>query len=859
MALTPMMKQYFEIKDDYKDCLLFYRLGDFYEMFFEDAEIASKELDLTLTGRNCGLEERAPMCGVPFHAADSYISRLIDKGYKVAVCEQTEDPSLATDLVRREVVKVVTPGTVTENALLLKGNNNFILSFVTGEVFCAAYADVTTGDFFVEEVGDMDGVVDLVSKTAPSEIVYCDDGKSDLAPIKTRFMSIMCTPYPPAAFASDQAEEMLKEHFDCTGIDKLGLKNNDEGVRAAGGLLSYLHKTQMNALDHIKRIEVLSSKQYMFLDHFTFKNLELTETIRDGSKKGSLLWLLDKTKTSMGGRLLKSYISRPLLKKKSISERLSAVDELNGNYYLRTELRDALSNVYDIERLLARISYRTLDARNASALRISLGALPRLKELLKGAKSTLLKTIYESIDELNPLYELLNDAVIDDPPLGIRDGGIIRPGFNDDVDKYRDAMKGGKKWISEMEEAERERTGIKSLKIGYNRVFGYYIEVRKASLNQVPYNYVRRQTLAACERFVTKELKELEETVLSAEDKCNKLEYELFCLVREKIADQIGVLQSNSRLIAQVDVLQSLAQAAYDNNYVRPKITTDGVISIRNGRHPVVEKAVGTEFVPNDTYLDDDKNKLLVITGPNMAGKSTFMRQAGLIVVMAHIGSFVPADAASISLCDRVFTRVGAYDDLFSGQSTFMVEMNELATILANATDKSLLILDEIGRGTSTVDGLSIAWATIEYILKKLKSKTLFATHYHELTDLEGTIDGLANYSVSIREVQNTVVFLHKIVRGGANKSFGIEVARLAGLPEEMLNRAGELLKLLENSQDMTLDRIDETQVDEDALKKRRNSDRILGRLRAIDPNTLTPIEAISILGELTDMVNGEA
>lgn len=856
MALTPMMQQYFQIKEQYKDCILFYRLGDFYEMFFDDALLASKELEITLTGRDCGLAERAPMCGVPFHAADTYIARLVEKGYKVAICEQLQDPSQAKGIVERGIIRIVTPGTVSDNAMLGEKENNYILSICAGEgsAYGVAYADVSTGAFFAEEAEDKGSLTALMNRLGAKEAVCCEDDK-ELAGFLKLSGSILINCYPAWAFEAETAAKILKEHFAVAGLSVFGLAEDNKAlVGACGALMQYLTETQKNTLGHISSLKVVSSSSYMTIDKFTHRNLELTETMRDKSKKGSLLWLLDKTKTAMGGRLIKTYIERPLLNKREITDRLNAVDELKSNYVLRSALRQALGNVYDIERLLTKISYQTLDGRHALSILQSLEQFPEIKELLEGCKSGLLKRLGNQLDPLEGLKKLLSSAIIENPPIGITDGGIIKEGFHHEVDRLRTAANDGATWLKALEERERESTGIKNLKVGYNKVFGYYIEVTKSNLGQVPYHYTRRQTLAGCERFITKELKDLEDTILSAKDRLAKLEYELFCTIRAKISDHIAALQKDAEAIAAVDVLQSFAQAAYDYNYVKPKIKDDGIIEIKNGRHPVVERTVNQEFVPNDAYLDQEKNCLLVITGPNMAGKSTFMRQVGLIILMAHMGSFVPATSAEICLVDRVFTRVGASDDLSSGQSTFMVEMNELASILNNATEKSVLILDEIGRGTSTTDGLSIAWATIEYILENLRAKTLFATHYHELTSLEGTLDGLQNYSISIRELQDTVIFLHKIKRGGADRSFGIEVAKLAGLPAKLLDRSKVLLKAIEESSGVSLDQIE---IKEQPASQAREADysRVIGQLRSIDINTLTPLESMAILAELAEKV----
>ncbi len=860
MALTPMMRQYLDLKEKNKECLLFFRLGDFYEMFFEDALTASKELDITLTGKDCGLEERAPMCGVPYHAADGYIQKLIGKGYKVAICEQLELPEEAKGLVKRGIIRIVTPGTVFDSSMLKDNENNYILSvYEKNGVLGAAYADISTGAFFSEEIKDTNALQNLMIRIYPTEVLF----QRSNGALENFFAAYkehcFLTRYEDWPFISSNAGKALKEHFHVLSLASFGLDPKMLSVNAAGALLQYLLETQKNSLEHIKKLTPTSGGKYMVIDPFTHRNLELTETMRDKSRKGSLLWLLDKTKTAMGGRLIKRYIEQPLLDKKEIMARLDAVGELKKDLFLRNELRNLLDNIYDIERLLSRISYGSLDARDVLAIRASIQPLPQLKELLSACESTALSEAAKGIDTMGDLCLFLSQSISDDPPNGIRDGGIIKSGFNHDVDKLREARTSGKDWLSSLEQKERESTGIKNLRIGCNKVFGYYIEVTKSNLSLVPYRYTRRQTLAGCERFVTPELKELEEMLFSAEDKCNKLEYELFLKIRSELEGHISVLQANADIIARIDVLQSFAQAAYDYDYVKPTIKTNGVIDIKNGRHPVVERAVRQEFVPNDAYLDEKEDKFLIITGPNMAGKSTFMRQTGLIVLMAQIGCFVPAVSANICIVDRIFTRVGASDDLSAGQSTFMVEMNELASILNNATSKSLLILDEIGRGTSTLDGLSIAWATIEYILGQtgIGAKTLFATHYHELIRLEGILPGVKNYSVGVREFNKTILFLHKIRRGGTDKSFGIEVARLAGLPEGLIERAKALLTALEKhaGTDISVLDVSATQEPEEKNARTETANKIVSDIGNIEINTLTPLEALSILNDFKQRI----
>jgi len=858
LALTPMMRQYLDIKEQNADCLLFFRLGDFYEMFFEDAITASKELEITLTGKDCGLEERAPMCGVPFHAAEGYIQKLVEKGYKVAICEQLQDPSAAKGLVERGIVRIVTPGTVSNSAMLKENEDSYLLSIYEKDGhFGAAYADVSTGKFYTEE-GALSALSNLLTRVTPKEILYNKENSVLDRFLKQSSASFYCTPYEAWPYQHSNALKVLLQHFGVMSMDAFGISADSLMIHAAGALLQYLLDTQKNSLNHIKKLAQTAGGEYMVIDQFTHRNLELTETMREKSKKGSLLGLLDKTKTAMGGRLLRHYIEQPLLNKQTINARLEAVEELKNNLYLRNELRLALDEIYDIERLLSKISYGSLDARDVVAIRSSLRPLPQIKELLTMCKSKLLATAGEQLDCIQELCTYLEESISDNPPLGIRDGGFIREGFHNEVDKLREAKNSGKDWLASLEQRERNETGIKNLKIGFNKVFGYYIEVTKSNLSAVPYRYTRRQTLAGSERYITQELKELEDMLLSAEDKCSKLEYQLFQHIRSVLEEHISGMQENANLIAMVDVLQSFAQAAYDYNYVKPVIKEDGVIEIKGGRHPVVERTARQDFVPNNIYMDAADDKLLVITGPNMAGKSTFMRQVGLIVLMAQVGSFVPATSAKISICDRVFTRVGASDDLASGQSTFMVEMNELASILNNATSRSLLILDEIGRGTSTLDGLSIAWATIEYILGEsgIGAKTLFATHYHELIALENMLPGVRNYSVGVKEFNREIIFLHKISKGGTDKSFGIEVAKLAGLPENMIQRAKALLTLLEEQSGTDLTAIDMDRAEEYSTQQKNEAEeKVLSALRNMDINSITPFEALSLLNDFKQRI----
>ncbi len=853
MALSPMMRQYLEIKEQYKDGFLFFRLGDFYEMFFDDAVKASKELELTLTGKDCGLEERAPMCGVPYHAAETYIQKLIEKGYKVLICEQLEDPATAKGLVKRGIVRIITPGTVSDMSMLNEGEANYILSVCQrNQVLSVSYADVSTGAFFCEETSP-DFLDQTLFRIRPKEILYpSNDPELDTFLKKTEF-SFYLTPYEQWPFQHSTALKTLKEHFRVNSMNSFGLKDDSVMIDSAGALMQYLMDTSKTSLTHFVSLKESSDGRYMILDTFTRRNLEITETMRDKEKKGSLLGHLDRTKTAMGSRLLKSYVEQPLLNPDEIDFRLDCVEAIKNDLLLRTELRDLLDEIYDIERLLARLSYGNMDARDAVMLRSSIAPLSDIEKLISGSSSMSLKMVINGLDPLEDLYTLLMQSIGDNPPVGLREGGFIREGYNEELDRLRFISHNGKDLIKQMEARERELTGIKTLKIGYNRVFGYYIDVTNSFRDMVPERYIRRQTLTGSERYITEELKKIEDELLTSEDRANKLEYSLFEEIRDSIASKIHELQKDCSIISELDFYQSLAQVAYDFNYVRPKITVDGVIDIKNGRHPVVEAYNRADFIPNDCYMDNDDDTMLIITGPNMAGKSTFMRQTGLIVLMAQIGSFVPASKARIGIVDRIFTRVGASDDLSSGQSTFMMEMNELASILNNATPKSLVILDEIGRGTSTLDGLSIAWATIEYILgnRKIRSKTLFATHYHELISLENTLKGIRNYSVAVKELNKEVIFLHKIVKGGTDKSFGIEVAKLAGLPEEMLDRARGLLRLMEKESTLDISKIDTEKIEENEDPLKEEEKNVLEELRHTDVNSITPFEALSILNDM--------
>ncbi len=878
MALSPMMQIYLETKEQYKDCILFYRLGDFYEMFFDDAVLVSKELELTLTGKDCGLEERAPMCGVPFHAAEVYINKLVSKGYKVAIGEQVEDPKQAKGLVKREVVKVVTPGTNFNATALDETRNNYLMSvFYTEDFYGISVADITTGDYYVTEVDSERTLCDEINKFSPTEII-CNDAffvsGVDVMDIKNR-LGISVFALESWYFDDDNAAKTLMEHFKVANLSGLGIIDYKAGIVAAGALLRYFIDTQKSSLSHITSITPYSTGKYMIIDTSTRRNLELTETLREKQKRGSLLWILDKTKTAMGARLLRSYIEQPLIDKGEITARQKAVEALNKSLISRDELREYLNPIYDLERLIGRISYRSATPRDLIAFKNSLQMLPYIKAIVKEFdKSQLLLDIYNDIDELTDLCELIEDAITPEPPIAIKDGGLIKEGYNSEVDKLRNAKTEGKNWLAELELKERERTGIKTLKIKYNKVFGYCIEITNAYKNQfeVPADYTRKQTLVNAERYITPELKELEDVILGAEDKLFSLEYDLFTELRETISAEVLRIQKTAKAIAKIDVFTSLAYVAEKNDFVKPSINEKGVIDIKDGRHPVVEKMIVNDmFVANDTYLDNNNSRVSIITGPNMAGKSTYMRQTALIVLMAQIGSFVPAKSADICICDRIFTRVGASDDLASGQSTFMVEMTEVANILRNATAKSLLILDEIGRGTSTFDGLSIAWSVIEHIsnTKILGAKTLFATHYHELTELEGTIAGVNNYCIAVKEQGDDIVFLRKIIKGGADKSYGIQVAKLAGVPDSVIIRAKELLcQLIEadisskareiaenaaniNNKKKTQEKLDEVDLTQMSLFVTTKDDDILEELRNIDISNLTPMEAMNTLYKL--------
>ena len=871
-TLSPMMVHYCQTKCAYKDSILFYRLGDFYEMFFEDAKIVSRELELTLTGKDCGLSERAPMCGIPYHAAETYINRLIDKGYKVAICEQVEDPKTAKGIVKREVTRVVTPGTNLNMQELDEGKNNYLMAIVcVGDHFGVSTADITTGDCYVTEIDEERKLWDEINKFLPAEII-CNDAflvsGVDVDDLRNR-LHISVFALESWYFGDDLCKQTLLEHFKISSLEGLGLADYDSGVIAAGSLFRYLLDTQKNTMEHMNKIIPYTTDRYMVIDSSSRRNLELVETLREKQKRGSLLWVLDKTKTAMGARMLRSFVEQPLIDADAINERLDAVTELNMQAMLREEIREYLNPVYDLERLVSRISYRSANPRDLLAFKMSLEMIPHIKNLLANFTSPLLVRINEQMDGLEDLYTLLEASITEDPPLAVKEGGIIREGYNEQVDTYRNSKTQGKSWLAQLEAEEKEKTGIRNLKIKYNKVFGYYLEVTNSFKDLVPEYYTRKQTLTNAERYITPKLKELEDMILGAEDKLFALEYDLFCQVREELAAQIPRIQEPAKAIAQLDVYASLSVVAQRNNYVRPTVNTKGVIDIKNGRHPVVEKMINNDmFIANDTYLDNGSKRVSVITGPNMAGKSTYMRQTALIVLMAQIGSFVPAEKAKIGVVDRIFTRVGASDDLASGQSTFMVEMTEVANILRNATAKSLLILDEIGRGTSTFDGLSIAWAVIEHIsnTKLLGAKTLFATHYHELTELEGKIPGVNNYCIAVKERGDDIVFLRKIVKGGADKSYGIQVAKLAGVPDSVLDRAKELVDelvhtditstfkdLAENSRKTKPKAVhyDEVDLEQISLFDTVQDQDIIEELKNLDITMLTPMDAMNTLYRL--------
>lgn len=872
--LTPMMQQYMETKKQYQDCILFYRLGDFYEMFFDDALTASRELEITLTGKACGLEERAPMCGIPYHAVEGYLTKLVNKGYKVAICEQVEDPKQAKGLVKRDVIRIVTPGTNLNVQALEESKNNFLMCITyTPTKIGISVADVTTGDYLLTEVEDLKKLNDELMKYEPSEVI-CNEAflvsGFSVEELKGRY-HIPVNALEAHFFDDEGCKQILLRHFKVGTLMGLGIQEFPVGMLAAGALLQYLYETQKTDLAHFTHISPYLTSKYMLLDSATRRNLELTETLREKQKRGSLLGVLDKTKTAMGGRLLRSMLEQPLIEKAEMERRLDAIEELNKDSVSRDELREYLNPVYDLERLLSKVTYKTANPRDFISFRNSLEMLPAIKTVLKSFEKEELSGIEKDLDNLEDIYQLILKSIEEEPPITIREGGMIRDGFDETIDNLRNAKRDGKQWLAQLEEQDRERTGIKNLRIKYNKVFGYYFEVTNSNKDMVPEDYIRKQTLANAERYTTPRLKELEDTILNAEDKLTALEYDIFCRIRESIAMELERIQRTAKAIARLDVYASLSLAAERNHYVRPALNEKGVIDIKDGRHPVVEQMITNDlFIANDTYLDNGSHCISVITGPNMAGKSTYMRQTALIVLMAQIGCFVPARKANIGIVDRIFTRVGASDDLASGQSTFMVEMNEVANILRNATSASLLILDEIGRGTSTFDGLSIAWAVIEHISnrKLLGAKTLFATHYHELTELEGKMNNVNNYCIAVKECGDDIVFLRKIIRGGADRSYGIQVAKLAGVPDMVIDRAKEIVEqltdndIIEKIQNITVDvrgdgktrkqpRLDEVDLAQMSLFDTVTDEDVIKELMEVEVNTMSPLDALNTLYRL--------
>ncbi len=876
---SPMMQHYLKTKEEYKDCILFYRLGDFYEMFFDDALVVSKELELTLTGKDCGQAERAPMCGIPFHAAETYLNRLVANGHKVAICEQVEDPKQAKGIVKREVIRIVTPGTNLNTQALDETKNNYLMSIVyLGDKIGVSIADFSTGDYFVTELSSGSELIDEINKFVPSEIItneYFSMSGIDLTAVNDKLGITMST-LDSWYFDEDTCIKKLLTHFKVGVLDGLGLKDYTAGTIAAGALLLYLYEMQKGSVDHITSIVPYTTGKYMLIDSSSRRNLELVETMREKQKKGSLLWVLDKTKTAMGARALRSMIEQPLINKENILKRQAGIEECNNRAIDREEIREYLNPVYDLERIMTKISCKSANPRDLIAFRNSLEMLPHIKKLIGTMESDLFAECFANLDDLADIYSLISSAIVEEPPITIREAGIIKEGFSKEADELRRAKTEGKEWLAQLEAREKEATGIKNLKVKYNKVFGYYLEVTNSFKNLVPADWVRKQTLTNAERYTTDELKKLEDVILGAEDKLCSLEYDLFNEVRDSIAAEVRRIKSTARAIAEIDVYTALSVVAQQYNYVKPAINEKGIIDIKNGRHPVVEKMIRNDmFVANNTYLDNAKNRISIITGPNMAGKSTYMRQTALIVLMAQIGSFVPAQEANIGIVDRIFTRVGASDDLASGQSTFMVEMTEVANILRNATPKSLLILDEIGRGTSTFDGLSIAWAVVEYIAntKLLGAKTLFATHYHELTELEGTLDGVNNYCIAVKENGDDIVFLRKIIKGGADKSYGIQVAKLAGVPDTVIERAKELVADLSDAdislkardiaqyskkQEKLVDsykKVDDLDVKQMSLFDTVNNDDIIEDIKALDISNMTPIDALNTLYKLQGRV----
>lgn len=850
MSLSPMMKQYLLTKESCSDCILFYRLGDFYEMFFDDAELASKELELVLTGRDCGLEKKAPMCGIPHHAAKNYVSRLVNKGYKVAICEQMEDPKLAKGIVRRDIIKIVTPGTFSDNDFLEETKNNYVMSlFSDKEVGSISFTDITTGEFYASFFTfDLGVIYDEISKYEPKEILVYDSIENDiLEGISERF-SISVTKRK-GEFFKEAAKENVHKSFKDLDIDNM----ENVLLYSINGLLNYVFETQRSSLSNISSIELYSVENYLSIDSNSRRNLELTESIKDKAKRGSLLWVIDKTSTAMGGRRIRKWLEQPLIRKKEIEDRLNAVEELINNISLHEELKENLKEIYDIERITGKLSSKSVNAKELISLKSSIAKLPKVKQIIGVFSTSLFKSIYKDFDLLEDVYNIIDTGIEDNPSLSVKEGGVIKEGYNNEIDELREAKRNGRKWISNLEEEERERTNIRSLKVSYNRVFGYYIEITKSNLSLVPEDYIRKQTLSNGERYITPELKDMEDKILGAEDKLMTLEYDIFVKLRDKIEENVFIMKKTAKLIGDIDSLNSLASVALLNDYVKPEINNKGEIYIKEGRHPVVEKMLPKgSFIANDTIINNKDDQLLIITGPNMAGKSTYMRQTALIVILAQMGSFVPAEEASISICDKLFTRIGASDDLSAGKSTFMVEMWEVSNILKNATKSSLILLDEVGRGTSTYDGLSIAWATIEYICrnKNIRAKTLFATHYHELVKLEGRIRGVKNYSIAVRKIGSDIVFLRKIIPGGADESYGIEVAKLAGLPNDVIVRAREILQELEENKANKAYK----SIKDEALQLGFGDfekEEIINSLKSIDIFNITPMDAMSRLNDI--------
>jgi len=862
---TPMMEQYFGIKEQYKDCILMYRLGDFYEMFFDDAIEASRVLEIALTGRDCGQEEKAPMCGVPYHAVDGYISRLIENGYKVAICEQLEDPSAAKGIVKRDVVRVITPGTIIDQGMLDEKSNNYLCCIYMDKGFGLSYADISTGDLYVTEsisLSDFlknstnDLLIEEIDKINPSEIISNKMTNNEAVDSMANIIGVL---------SLNDYKDIILKHFKVVSLDSFGLNENYHAVMSLGMLINYLNETQKTSLDHINKLHYYKVGEYLHLDSSTRKNLELIETIRGKKGQGTLYHVVDNTMTAMGGRLLKKWIEEPLKNIKLINLRLDAVEELYDNVMSSNNIKEYLKSVYDIERLISRIVYGNCSGRDLNALKQSLSNLPDLKAELSQLSSGLFTDIFSGFDELKDIYDLIDGSIVEEPPVSIKEGGIIKTGYNDELDELREITVNGKNWISNLQTQERDLSGIKNLKIGYNKVFGYYLEVTKSYLKDVPKHYIRKQTLANCERYVTPELKEMEAKILNADEQVMKIEYELFLEIRQFINNHVRRIQKTAYSIAVIDTINSLAVAAVKNNYVRPEMNNKGFINITDGRHPVIEKIMKNEmFVPNDTYIDNKEHRMSIITGPNMAGKSTYMRQVALIALLAHVGSFVPAKSAEICILDKIFTRVGASDDLSQGQSTFMVEMSEVSNILMSATENSLLILDEIGRGTSTYDGLSIAWSVVEYITKKIKAKTLFATHYHELSELESKLKSVKNYKILIKESGDKITFLRKIAEGSIDRSYGIQVANLAGLPEEVVIRAKEILNQLNESdinkpfakkKNRVTDNFQVSMFQPDPEEKGKNKEykELAENIVNIDIENITPMQAFNLLNDIIE------